>query len=73
MMPWQWADVRRAIDDSGRQWPVFVAKLPRSEIERLICSYDYWCDVVGNFDIDSGQAARAVYDEIVQRANCGQA
>lgn len=69
---WEWSDVRRAIDDSDGQFAAFLAKLPRGEIERLICSNNHWCNVVGNFDIDNGSAAKAIYDEIKSRAHDGR-
>ncbi len=72
-MDWPWSDVRRAIDDSDRQFPAFLSKLPRGEIERLMSSNNHWCNVVGNFDVENGQAAKAIYDEIVQRAKYGKA
>lgn len=45
-MSWQWAAVRAAITDSDKQFPSFLAKLPRSEIERLMSSNNHWCNVV---------------------------
>ncbi len=71
-MSWSWADVRTAIEDSDRQFPAFLSKMPRSEIERLMFSNNHWCNGVGCFDIDAGQAARSIYDEIVQRAKYGK-
>lgn len=71
-MSWPWSDVRQAIADSDRQFPEFLAKLPRGEIERLICSNDHWCNVVGNFDITTGQAATAIYDAIRERGRSGR-
>lgn len=71
-MPWPWADVRRAINDSDRQFTAFLSKLPRGEIERLIYSNAHWCNVVGNFDIDNGRAATAIYDEIRSRVKFGR-
>lgn len=67
---WSWAEVRNAINDSDRQFVAFLTRLPRSEIERLIYSNDHWCNVVGNFDITNGDAATAIYDEIIDRARC---
>ena len=69
---WSWPDVRRAIDDSDRQFAAFLCKLPRGEIERLIYSRDHWCNVLGNFDIDTGNAAKSIYDEIKARAHDGR-
>ena len=69
---WSWMDVRRAIDDSDHEWSVFLAKLPRGEIERLISSNNHWGNVLGNFDIDNGHAARVLYDEIRARASDGR-
>lgn len=69
---WDWPDVRRAIDDSGRRFDAFLEKMPRSEIERLIYSSEHWCNVVGCFDIDAGTAAKAVYDEIKERSRRGR-
>ena len=71
-MGWPWSDVRKAIDDSDGQFPAFLGKLPRCEIERLMWSNNHWCNVVGVFDIENGQAAKALYDEIVQRAKYGK-
>lgn len=71
-MTWHWADVRRAIDDSDRQFSAFLLKMPRGEIERLIYSNDHWCNVVGNFDISNGDAAKLIYDEIKRRAHDGR-
>lgn len=71
-MEWPWGDVRRAIYDSHGQFAAFVSKLPRSEIERLIFSNNHWCNVVGNFDLTAGQAAAAIYDEIMARARYGR-
>lgn len=72
MQMWPWADVRRAIDDSEGRFHAFLVKLPRSEIERLIYSNSHWCNVVGNFDIDRGEAAKAIYDEIRTRTRIGR-
>ena len=41
-MEWPWPDVRKAIDDSDRQFSAFLSKLPRTEIERLIYSNNHW-------------------------------
>lgn len=67
-MEWPWNDVRRAIDDSDRQFGAFLVKLPRAEVERLIYSRQHWSNVMGFFDITSGDAARMIYDEIRERA-----
>lgn len=69
---WNWADVRRAIDDSDRQFSAFLVNLPRGEIERLISSNAHWCNVVGHFDIDNDRAAKTIYDEIKARARDGR-
>ncbi len=71
-MTWPWADVRKAINDSDRQFGAFLLKLPRGEIERLIYSNDHWCNVVGNFDITYSEAAMLIYDEIKRRAREAQ-
>lgn len=72
-MVWEWSSVRRAIEDSDRQFASFLGKLPRGEIERLIYSHNHWCNVVGHFDIENGDAARLIYNEIVSRARYGTA
>lgn len=71
-MEWPWQDVRAAINDSDRQFDAFLSKLPRGEIERLIYSNNHWCNVVGRFDIENGQAAKLIYDEIRTRALNGK-
>lgn len=71
-MEWPWDDVKRAIMDSDRQFGAFLPKLPRGEIERLIYSRPHWSNVMGFFDITSGDAATMIYDEIRTRATYGR-
>lgn len=69
---WLWDDVKQAIHDSDKQFPAFLAKMPRSEIERLIYSERHQRNVYGNFEGTNGQRAKEIYDEIKTRARYGR-
>lgn len=68
---WQWDDVKQAIRDSDGKFPVFLGKMPRSEIERLICISGHQQNVYGNFEGTNGERATQIYDEIMLRGANG--
>lgn len=65
---WPWSEVRKAIDGSRGNFPAFLRSLPRSEVERLICSMNHQRNVYGFFDGTNGDRAREIFDEIMRRA-----
>jgi hypothetical protein len=72
-MPWTWEDMETAINDSHGNFAAFVAKLPRSEVQRLIGGRLHFHRLLscGCFAIDRDRAAAVIYDDIQERGRFG--
>ena len=65
----EWEDIRKLIYESNIDFPLFLTKLSRKELERIMYDHEHAKQIYGFFTGTRGQHALEYYDEILRRAN----
>ena len=65
----EWEEIRKLIYESNIDFPLFLTKLSRKELERIMYDHEHAKQIYGFFTGTRGQHALEYYDEILRRAN----